>query len=245
MPAVERDELVVALFDVLGFGNRFAHLTLDEVYADYKQILRIATSKVSHTFFDARQTGDGTMTPFFGFVDIHHDYFSDTILLWNRFHPNTFKYFLHGCCALMCEALKARIPLRGAIGLGPAIMNKDAREYLGKPLVEADRAEKAQHWIGVSFAPSFDSRQDVPFPADLVRPYTKHRKTGKADQVLGLALDWPRTWRNEFAGSAVPALESLPKDSPVPNYYTTAIEFVRHSDDNPNWWQSYSGSPAL
>ncbi|MCI0424079.1 MAG: hypothetical protein L0312_33530 [Acidobacteria bacterium] len=74
-------ELVIALFDVLGFEDRIGRYSLDQVHAQYKALLAIATSKESHVFLDARPAGDGTMVPFFGYASIEHDYFSDTILL--------------------------------------------------------------------------------------------------------------------------------------------------------------------
>ncbi|MCI0424078.1 MAG: hypothetical protein L0312_33525 [Acidobacteria bacterium] len=95
----------------------------------------------------------------------------------------------------MCETLRAELPVRGALGLGSAIMDKATRTYLGQPLVEAARAEKAQQWLGLAFGPSFASRRDVPFSADFVRPYTKHRKPGHSDMLPGLVVDWPRMWR--------------------------------------------------
>jgi hypothetical protein len=149
------------------------------------------------------------MVPFLGYVDIEQDYFSDTILLWSPFSAATLKPFLLVCCSFMCETLRAELPVRGAIALGTAIMDKASRTYLGQPLVEAARAEKAQQWIGLSFGPSFDSRSDVPFSADLVRPYLKHRKPDYSDRLLGLVVDWPRTWRKEYKGSAVSILERL------------------------------------
>jgi hypothetical protein len=234
------NELVVALFDVLGFGDRIGRLSLEEVHGQYKDLLSLATSKGSHAFFDARPAGDGTMVPFFGYVDIEQDYFSDTILMWSPFSPTTLKPFLHVCCSFMCETLRAELPVRGAIALGTAVMDKAARTYLGQPLVEAARAEKAQQWIGLSFGPSFDSRRDVPFSADLVRPYTKHRKPGYSDRLLGLVVDWPRTWRKEYKSSAISVLERLSRRGRAPEYYRHTIEFVRYSDANPEWWRTYA-----
>ncbi|HEX3558851.1 MAG TPA: hypothetical protein VHU19_06595 [Pyrinomonadaceae bacterium] len=176
-------DLVVAIFDVLGFEDRIRRFSLEEVHGQYKELLAIATSKGSHAFFDARPAGGGTMVPFFGFIEIEQDYFSDTILLWTRFSPPTLGPFLHVCCSLMCEALRAGLPLRGALALGDAIMDKSARTYLGEPLVEAARLEKAQQWVGLSFGRSFTSRRGVPFNAELVRPYSKHRKPGSSDLV--------------------------------------------------------------
>ena len=232
-------ELVVALFDVLGFEDRIRRYSLEEVHGQYKELLAIATTKGSHAFFDARPAGDGMMVPFFGFIEIEQDYFSDTILLWTRFNPPTFAPFLHICCSLMCEALRAELPLRGGLALGTAIMDKSARTYLGEPLVEAARVEKAQQWIGLSFGRSFTSRRGVPFNAELVRPYSKHRKPGSSDLVAELVVDWPRAWRKEYKTSAVPVLERLSLRGDVPEYYRCTIEFVRHSDENPEWYRAY------
>ncbi|PYP85862.1 MAG: hypothetical protein DMF61_14980 [Blastocatellia bacterium AA13] len=108
------------------------------------------------------------------------------------------------------------------------------------PLVEAARAEKAQQWVGLAFGRSFDNRRDVPFSADLVRPYTKHRKSGYESLLPGIVLDWPRTWRKEYKTSAVPTLERLSNSGKVHEYYKCAIEFVRESDRNSDWWKTYT-----
>lgn len=236
-------ELVVALFDVLGFEDRLRRFSLEEIHGQYKELISIASTKGSHAFLDARPVGDGTSVPFLGFVEIEQDYFSDTILLWTRFSPATFSPFLHVCCSFMCEALRAELPLRGAISLGSAIMDKSARTYIGPPLVEAARAEKAQHWIGLTFGRSFTTRKDVPFRADLARPYNKHLKPGFTDVAAELVVDWPRTWRKEDKTSAVPILERLSLRGKVPEYYRCTIEFVRHSDASPEWWKSYQAKP--
>lgn len=227
------EELVVALFDVLGFEDRIGRFSLEEVHGQYKELLSIATSKGSHVFLDAHPAGDGTMVPFMGYIDIGQDYFSDTILLWTRFRPATLKPFLHVCSSFICETLRAELPVRGAIALGRAVMDKVTRTYLGQPLVEVARGEKAQQWIGLAFCPSFDGRRDVPFSADLVRPYAEHRKPGQSG-VVGLVLDWPRTWRKEYRESAVPLLERLASRGKKTEYYRCTMEFVRHSDETPN-----------
>lgn len=233
------NELVVALFDVLGFEDRIGRVPLEEIHGQYKELLSIATSKGSHAFLDARPAGDGTMVPYMGYIDIEQDYFSDTILMWTNFRSGTLRPFLHVCSSFVCEALRADFPVRGAIALGNAVMDKSSRTYLGKPLVEAARAEKAQRWIGLAFCPSFDSRRDVPLSADLVRPYEDHRKPGYSNVVLALVVDWPRAWRNEYRESAVPFLERLSRHGRASEYYRCTIEFIKHSDSNPEWWSTY------
>jgi hypothetical protein len=235
-------EFVVALFNVLGFGDLIKRFPLEEIHEKYRRLLAIVSSKSSHAFLDARPAGDGTSVPFLGYVEIEHDYFSDTILLWTHSNPATLTYFLHTCARFMCEALQAELPLRGAVTLGTAIMDKSERTYLGPPIDEAARAEKAQQWIGLSFGRSFKSRRDLPFRADLVRPYERHRKPGASDVVAELVVDWPRIWREKHNTSAVPILERLALCGKAPEYYRCTIEFVRYSDASPEWWKTYSPS---
>lgn len=104
----------------------------------------------------------------------------------------------------MNETLRAELPLRVALAVGRCVMDKAEWTYLGQPLVEAARSEKAQKWVGLAFGPSFESRQDVRFSADLFRPYTGHQKPGYSDAVLGLVVDWPRAWCEEHQESAHP-----------------------------------------
>jgi hypothetical protein len=70
-------ELVVALFDVLGFEDRLRRFSLEEIHGQYKELISIASTKGSHAFLDARPVGDGTSVPFIGYVEIEQDYFSD------------------------------------------------------------------------------------------------------------------------------------------------------------------------
>jgi hypothetical protein len=231
-------ELVIALFDVLGFEERIRTFSLEQVHGQYKDLLAIASSKGSHAFFDARPASDGTFVPYLGQITVEQDYFSDTILLWTRLSAGTLGPFLRLCSSFVCETLKAGLPMRGALTVGAAIMDKTTRTYLGQPLVEAARVEKAQEWIGVSFGPSFWNRRDIPYNPELVRLYTKHRKPGYSELVPGLVVDWPRKWRKENNDSAVPVLERLSRRSKVPEYYRRTIEFVRDSDGNPNWFRS-------
>lgn len=236
----ERSDIAIALFDVLGFEDRIRRYSLSEVHDQYMNLLRIAKTKGSHAFLDSRPTGDGrTETPFFGYIEIEQDYFSDTILLWTRFDPGRFRPFIHMCSAFICEALQARLPIRGALALGEAIMDKSNRTYLGKPLVEAARAEKAQQWIGLGLGRSFINKPDVYFSSELIRPFTRHGKPGSEDVLSQLVVDWPRAWRKEHGTSAAQILEHLSYGSQVPEYYRCAIEFVRQSDENPAWYKAY------
>src|SRR5436305_4561157 len=87
--ATHKSELIIALFDVLGFEERIRTFSLEEVHGQYKDLLAIANTKGSHAFFDARPAGDGTFVPYFGHITVDQDYFSDTILLWSRFNAAT------------------------------------------------------------------------------------------------------------------------------------------------------------
>lgn len=231
---------VVALLDVLGFENRLARVPLAEVHRQYEELLKVAAAKGrGGAFFDARPVGDGTMVPFFGFLDLNYDYFSDTILLWTQFTTPTLMPFVHSCCSLLCSMLLLDLPVRGALALGPAIMNKNTRTYLGKPVVEAARVEKAQRWVGLGLGPSFGNRGDIPMRADLIRPYKDHLKPEAAEAAPGLAVDWPRVWRSDHEGSPIPLLQRLAAQGDAAEYYQRAIEFVRRSDADPEWWIHY------
>lgn len=74
----------------------------------------------------------------------------------------------------------------------------------------------------------------------MVRPYTKHRKPDYADRLVGLVVDWPRTWRKEYGTSAVSTLERLSRRRRVAEYYRCTIEFVKQSDSDPEWWKRYA-----
>jgi len=235
------DEFVIALLDVLGFEKRVARTSLEEVHRQYRDLLEVLVAEGrGGAFFDALPAGGSSMVPFFGYLDLNYDYFSDTILLWTSFAVPTLMPFVHSCSSLLCSMLLLELPVRGAVALGPAVMDKSTRTYLGQPIVEAARVEKAQHWVGLALGPSFSDRKDVSMRADLIRPYRHHLKPDFVEtSIPSLVPDWPRVWRTDHEGSRIPLLDRLGGQGDAREYYRRAIEFARESEEDSEWWIRY------
>jgi hypothetical protein len=157
----------VALFDVLGFEERLRSSDIRSLVTAYKQLTEVLERFDGERFvLDGAMPLDGPLPLFHtdGTVqtgtavyslDVKHAYFSDTLLLWADFDPIRIRPFCGLCADFFCEALHLGMPVRGAISVGDAYMSISEKTFIGYPLAEAARVEKAQKWIGMSFGPSF------------------------------------------------------------------------------------------
>ncbi len=128
-----------------------------------------------------------------------------------------------------------KVPIRGAIALGDAIMHRPSGTFLGSPLVEAARAEHGQMWAGAVFAPSATW---APFLAEihptLIIEYEAPAKDGAEVFLSPIALDWPRRWRELYGSSPANVLREM--DAFRPHiYYAPSIAFAEYSDQNQDW----------
>jgi len=228
---------VVALFDVLGFGERVRSYGLRNLTLAYNQLTQVVRRRRNCLIIDATiplgESEEGypiTGTALAELV-VNKTYFSDTILFWAIYDRARFWTFCSICAEFFCEVLNMRIPLRGGISLGEAYMNNRTRTYLGYPLVEADRVEKTQLWLGVSFGPSF---AEYPFKhyfrAEHVLYYTAHRKPGNTQYIPGFVLDWPRQWRKMYTHSLYEHLAGMNINPKYQDYYLRAIQFAELSE---------------
>jgi len=170
-----------------------------------------------------------------GWLAAEHVYFSDTILLWSRLDEFRYPAFCSLCAMLVCEALTVRMPLRGAISIGPAILDKATNTFIGAAIVEAHEVEQAQAWLGVSFASSA-TKYIQNFDPRLILPYDRHGKENKLHLIEGAVLDWPRTWRDNNADDLFSALRSLQEHHGTHPYIDAAITFARYSQNRHNWF---------
>ena len=138
------------MFDVLGFSNWLKTAGLPAVLDAYHQLIeKVVVPTSENGGLSAVQTSEGAIFAVTG--PPGYAYFSDTILLWHPLVPPFVDDFIGRCGDLVCEALAMNIPLRGALTLGDAVLSSDADFYLGEPIVEATKLEKAQNWMGLTF----------------------------------------------------------------------------------------------
>lgn len=229
---------IIAYFDILGTEANQKVLPLATLVSQIEQFSELGLRNRSRLVIDGmvnpKLNPDGSITAGSA-IGVHHvdtEIFSDTNIFWCIFDHRRLQLFCETCSEFFCQALNKRIPLRGGIAVGPAHMDKEKRVFVGLPLTEAARVEKAQLWVGVSFGPSFT---DKPFktslPIDQVLFFSAHRKSGYSQLIPGIVLDWPRKFKNMFNKTPIRILSELNTENKYSDYYEHAIKFVELSDE--------------
>jgi hypothetical protein len=233
-------DYLVCFLDVLGFEALLKQIGLDELGLRYEALLNIALARHSESrpWSLGLALVGGHVRPGLMWLPIQTAYFSDGLLLWVHYHPGHVFEFLDRCSRIFCEALTLGMPIRGAIAVGRATLDKARGIYLGLPLIEAVRLEGRLDWIGVALGASWKSEQlRIPVPPDKVFLYNPPLKEGAADLFAGLVLDWPRVWRESRQDSAVEYLRRLSSNLPenLAARYAAATAFWEHSLANQDW----------
>lgn len=237
----EPADYLIAFLDVLGFEALLNRIGLDALTQRYEALLSVALNPQSETrpWSRALSVVRGEVTPALMWLPIKTAYFSDSLLLWVPYLPGHVGAFLDRCSRVFCEALAQSLPLRGAISIGRATLDKERSIYLGLPLIEAVRMEGRSNWVGVSLAASWKNESlRIPLPLDAVFLYDPPLKDGGAALFSGLVLDWPRVWRESREDSALPYLAGLcPPDLPLElkAKYDAASTFWLHSKEHQDW----------
>ena len=228
--------VMVGMFDVLGFSNRMRDDGVDKVFSLYQELIDKVIVQEPMVCFGARDVGDGTQCPCFYSADIRYVYFSDTIILCMPLEKLMAGPFAQRCADLVCEALSMRVPLRGAIALGEAVMHKGSGIFLGDPIIDAHKLEEAQEWIGVGFTRSGAWSHFIAELAPIqIIEYHVPLKDDKKDLLVPLALDWPRRWRDTRKDSVFDLLNGMNPGGKHSGKYENALAFARYSEEHHDW----------
>jgi len=229
---------MIGMFDVLGFEKRVQRIGLDRIYGEYKELLDAVGRRDSRLLVAALPTAENpsVCVAALGSHILEHAYFSDTILVWSNYDRVRADSFLSICADLICESILLRLPLRGALAVGPAKMEPAEGVFLGTPIIEVAHVEREQNWIGVSLGPSLHAQQHS-FDGRLVIPYRRHLKPG-ATWARTLVVDWPRYWRDNRSEDLLSLLHRMRPRGDGREKYDMTIAFVRYSDANSEWWRS-------
>ena len=171
-------------------------------------------------------------------VPIEHHYFSDTILLWTPLSAESLSPFLTACADLFVEALSMGIPLRGAISVGEAVLDKKKGVFIGQPIIDAARLEHEQNWLGLALAKPFRDLWEH-INSDLVLPTTPPAKEVSSplmERILhsGFAVDWPRRMRGA-GDDPIPHLGGMNTSASHHEYYANTASFISRSRELRNW----------
>lgn len=152
------------------------------------------------------------------------------------FYSNNIYYhaFLEVCMDFFCEALKQGIALRGCISTGAAYFDEKNKIYLGKPLVEAVRAESARQYIGIDFGRSFMKFHPL-FNKYFIPNIINVRKNEEFSSTF--SVDWARHWRKNYKDDNCvdKIIDMRSKNEEFSIYYDNTIKFYEFSRNNENW----------
>jgi len=247
-------DYLIAFLDVLGFSALLERIGLNALLESYERLLAVALAphSESHSWSAAHVFVQNELVPALMWLPIQTAYFSDSLLLWVPYHPSHTEEFLRRCSAVFCASLAEGLPIRGAVSIGRAVLDKERGIYLGPALVEAVHLEENSNWVGVCLAASWKSESpSIPVPPDCVLIYEPPLKPGGDVHSSGLVLDWPRVWRWSRQDSAIPFLAELRRpDLPeeLKALYDAASSFWVHSERNkdqclPSGWTRHSPWP--
>lgn len=231
----EISRFAFAMFDVLGFSRWLESVGLQTVLDSYHLLIeRVVVRSNEKGGLSAVQTQDGALFAITG--PPGYAYFSDTIILWHPLVPAFVDDFVTRCSELICEALAMNIPLRGAITLGDAVLDPDSDFFLGTPIVEAARLEKAQNWIGLTLG---QTAIWSPFLAQIhgtaIIEYPPPTKERLKEYTSPIVVDWPRRWRDKHGECPSAKLRELNRDPKFASYWENTIAFAEFSRGKHDW----------
>ncbi len=228
------DLKVLCLLDVLGFENLFKTAGLKEIADKYEKLTQFVKDQTGG--FDIAPTPDGFVAV--GYLKIGNAYFSDTLLFWADYNKISLPSYTELISEAICFGLEHELPLRGAISVGEAILDKNNDTYLGQPMIEAARTERNQKWLGASFGPSFSEPPfNQGFYLSTVLPYRSQYKNKSSPFIGGMVVDWPRKWRETRKTDVRPIIKKMNTSPPFSEYYTKALSFVEFSEENHDWFK--------
>jgi len=230
---VDSDPQIVCLLDVLGFENILSRLGLAGLRTKYETL--VAFVKEQTGGIDIAPTPDGHVAV--GWLVLGNAYFSDSLLFWTPYSGMALRSFTLLISEAICFGLETGLPLRGAIAVGEAALDSASGVFLGEPLVEVARTERIQEWIGVSFGPSFQRPEfKGGFHLNTALPYRSHYKASTNGYATGMAVDWPRRWRETRKSDPRPVLQALNLNPAFSAYYEKSLSFVDFSERNHDWF---------
>lgn len=235
VPKPDINRYIFAMFDVLGFSAWVKTTGLQKVLDAYHELIEEAVVRAyDKGSLTAVQTREGMLLAISRAPN--YAYFSDTILLWAPLTPPAVGDFVERASALICRALEMGIPLRGALTLGEAVLDKESGFFIGDPIIEAANLEKGQNWMGLTFGKSavWGSFIAQIHPHSVIE-YAPPMKREMADYSSPIVMDWPRRWRDKHGACPSARLRELNTDPRFSHYWESTIAFAEYSLRKHDW----------
>jgi hypothetical protein len=225
--------------DVLGFESLLKNIGLKKIEERYESLIKYVREQTSD--MDVTPTPHSRVSV--GWLVIDNTCFSDKIMFWTNYNKISLPSFMHLISGTVCYGLELQLPLRGAISVGEAVLDKDAGKYLGEPIMEAARTGRLQKWIGVSFGNSFTKPgYNEGFYLNTVLPYKSHYKNEalgdeeESRHCTGMVVDWPRKWRETRKSDVAPLVSALDVKPKFSEYCERTLQFIKFSRENHDWF---------
>ena len=230
-----REAQIVCLLDVLGFENQLSTLGLEGMHVKYTKLIEYVKAQTGGV--DLVPTPEGQVAV--GWLVIGNAYFSDSLVFWTRYSKLALPSFTNCIAQALCFGLEIELPLRGSIAVGDAILDVKSGVFLGSPLVEVARGERSQQWIGASFGPSFSRAGfNDGFHLNTILPYKSQYKDKASEHATGMAVDWPRVWRESRKTDPTSLVRALNRNPAFTEYYENTERFIAFSESNHDWFRS-------
>lgn len=240
-------------FETLGLADitaRYAALIDIVVKADERR------AELSHFFPDQKEgpywCRDGEIVIH---IHVHAAYASDTFLVWSHytwtdlhtksdeelqvlsgdprhdwlFHPVPCDAFLDTCNEFICRSLQVGLPVRGALAVGDAVLDKARNIFLGQPIIDAHALEVGQRFIGAGMCTSF---MDQTIPERYRLAFNRQQKSSSTREASGFVLDWPRHWRQTRSWDVRPLINAMNKGDEFAEYYQHTLASVDASEQS-------------
>jgi hypothetical protein len=156
------------------------------------------------------------------------------------FRPVPCDALLEACNELLCRSLEVDLPLRGALAVGDAILDRKRTTFLGAPIIEANAMEKRQAFIGAGMCASFAAQQ---IPARFQLPFCRQLKSSSLDGYSGSVLDWPLHWRRMRTSDLRKVISGMDTQAECSAYYENTLASVSVSDGRADQFEVSSRCP--
>lgn len=234
----------IGMLDILGFTRLVEERGIMEIHKVISELFR---SVQRGTSIDFSATIDGR---YYRHPAVRLDYFifSDTILIWKDYQEisednrevigncDLFREFNMGIEAIVRNAIRKNIPLRGGLAFGESIIKIDKsnnnNEIIGQSIVDAYLVGEAQNWIGVAFHSScldFIQNECDPrvFKYDKLPFYEKRRSKIRKGYATNYTLEWGDMIEIEMLQDLKQQLIGKEENPKIIQKYDNAIAFLK------------------
>lgn len=246
---------LVALFDILGFEQKFEEIGLKEMLSRYEALIEVVNyrkEQIKRVFGDngfseaPYWSSDGDI---FIFNEIHGAYASDSILLWtNRTWPEARGKTIEECKNHLSDSANAwafqPIPCDNFLDVCNEIMCRSIEVGLplrgaisvGNAIFDESRniflgqpiVEAARLEKGQQFiGTSFcSSAINQTIPKRYILQFDRHIKDGYENNWGGFVLDWPRHWRKTRSLDLSRVIQRMDTSINHSAYYKNTIDCI-------------------